>query len=101
MNGFTLLDYIVHLPLLGFILLLFVPRSNPSASRNSALIISLVIFLLSLGLLGPYWYQYPAGPTFERNEVWISSPEIRYHVSLDGLSLWLVFPTTLLTPLRG
>src|SRR5258706_6606463 len=97
MSGFPFLDYMVHHPLLGFLMLLFVRRNNPSASRNGALIISLLIFVLSLGLLAPYWYQYPAGSTFERNEIWISSPEIRYHVALDGLSLWLVLLTTLLT----
>jgi len=31
--------------------------------------------------------------------VWISYPPIHYHVGLDGLSLWLVLLTTLLTPI--
>ena len=30
--------------------------------------------------------------------VWIPDPEIHYHVAIDGLSLWLVVLTTLLTP---
>ena len=30
---------------------------------------------------------------------WISSPPIHYHVGIDGLSLWLVLLTTLLTPI--
>ncbi|MGB9606282.1 MAG: complex I subunit 4 family protein, partial [Bryobacteraceae bacterium] len=30
---------------------------------------------------------------------WIRSPKIRYHVGVDGLSLWLVLLTTLLTPI--
>jgi NADH-quinone oxidoreductase subunit M len=95
----SLLDFVLFLPLIGFLVLLLVPRNNPAASRNGALAISLIVFVASLGLLAPYWYAYPTGATAETNVVWISSPEIRYHVSLDGLSLWLVLLSTLLTPI--
>ena len=37
--------------------------------------------------------------TFSTNVSWINYPPIRYHVGLDGLSLWLVLLTTLLTPI--
>ena len=30
---------------------------------------------------------------------WIASPDIRYHVGLDGISLWLVLLSTFLTPI--
>ena len=56
----------------------------------AALVISLVIFVVSLGLLMPYWFQYPSGYHLRHRYPWISSPPIRYHVGLDGLSLWLV-----------
>src|SRR6202451_1990138 len=95
----TLLDVVIFLPLLGFLALLFVPRDNPGASRMGALVISLLVFVVSLGLLAPYWFQYPVGPTFTTDTPWISYPPIHYHVALDGLSLWLVLLTTLLTPI--
>ena len=95
----TLLDAVVFLPLIGFLLLLFIPKDNPGASRMGALVISLLIFVVSLGLIGPYWYQYPVGPTFTTDAPWITSPPIRYHVALDGLSLWLVMLSTFLTPI--
>jgi NADH-quinone oxidoreductase subunit M len=41
----------------------------------------------------------PAGYQFVSNISWITSPAIRYHIGLDGLTLWLVLLTTLLTPL--
>ena len=47
----TLLDIVLFLPLIGFLLLLLIPKSNPSLSRMAALVISLVIFVVSLGLL--------------------------------------------------
>ncbi len=79
--------------------MLFAPKDNPNASRWAALLISLVVFVVSLGLLGPYMSASPSGYTFTTDESWISSPPIRYHVGLDGLSLWLVMLTTLLTPI--
>src|SRR6202049_4868590 len=95
----TLLDIVLFLPLLGFFLLLFTPRDNPDAARWAALGLSLAVFVISLGLIGPYWFASPSGFTFNSDAQWISYPPIRYHVGLDGLSLWLVLLTTLLTPI--
>jgi NADH-quinone oxidoreductase subunit M len=95
----TMLDIVLFLPLIGFLLLLFVPKGSPGASKKGALIISLIVFAASLSLLGPYWFQYPSGITMSTNVSWISFPPIRYHVALDGLSLWLVLLSTLLTPI--
>ncbi|HEY4361662.1 MAG TPA: NADH-quinone oxidoreductase subunit M [Bryobacteraceae bacterium] len=93
----TLLDMVLHAPLLGFLALLFVPKAS---ARMIALVISLVIFAMSLGLLAPFMGgATPNGLAFERNDVWISYPPIHYHVGLDGLSLWLVILATFLTPL--
>jgi len=92
----TLLDIVLFLPLAGFLLLLVLPKQS---SRMAALVVSLGIFIVALGLLMPYWWQYPSGHTFMTNVSWISYPPIRYHVAVDGLSLWLVLLSTLLTPI--
>jgi NADH-quinone oxidoreductase subunit M len=92
----TLLDAVVFLPLIGFLLLMFAPKT---VSRNGALILSLLVFVVSLGLLGPYVSGNPTGYAFSTNVPWINYPPIRYHVGVDGLSLWLVLLTTLLTPI--
>ena len=94
----TLLDIVLFLPLVGFLLLLILPKES---SRMAAMVISSVIFIVSLGLLMPYWFQYPSGHTFSTDVQWISYPPIRYHVALDGLSLWLVLLSTLLTPIAA
>jgi NADH-quinone oxidoreductase subunit M len=95
----NLLDLVLLLPLAGFVLLLFVPKEKPGVSRILALAISLIVFVLSLGLVAPYWFSQPLGFTFITDQPWISTPPIRYHVALDGLSLWLVLLSTLLTPI--
>jgi NADH-quinone oxidoreductase subunit M len=91
----TLLDAVIFLPLLGFFALLAAPAS---VSRMGAFVISLLIFVMSLGLVGTVTGAAD-GYTFVTNTPWISYPPIRYHVGLDGLSLWLVILTTLLTPI--
>ena len=95
----NLLNIVIFLPLVGFLLLILVPKDKPQMSRMLALAIAVITFLASLGLVGPYWFSQPPKWTFETNASWISSPPIRYHVALDGLSLWLVILSTLLTPI--
>ncbi len=93
----SLLDIVIFLPLVGFLMLLALPRES---SRMAALIVSLGVFALSLGLIGPYMADTaPAGYTFSTDIPWIDSPAIRYHVGMDGLGLWLVLLSTLLTPI--
>ena len=95
----TLLDAVIFLPLVAFLIILALPKDNPALIRMFSLVSSGAIFIASLGLLGPYWFQTPAKFVYETNIAWIDSPPIRYHVAIDGISLWLVILTTLLTPL--
>ena len=62
------------------------------------LIVALVTFGLTLHLPVHYLYGHP-GFQFEVDRPWISSPAIRYHLGVDGISLWLVVLTGFLAPL--
>jgi NADH-quinone oxidoreductase subunit M len=94
----NLLDLVLALPLAGFLILLCVPRAAQELIRRVALAFSLVTFLCSLGL--PLGFQAGAAQEqFVTDVLWIRSPNIHYHVSLDGLSVWLVVLTTFLTPI--
>ncbi len=95
----TLLDIVLLVPLVSFFGLMFVPANQPGTVRKAALAVSLIVFLLSLGLIAPYWFNSPNGYTFVTDVPWISTPNIHYHVAVDGLSLWLVLLSTLLTPI--
>ncbi|MBX5493959.1 MAG: NADH-quinone oxidoreductase subunit M [Bryobacteraceae bacterium] len=93
-----LLNMILFVPLAGFLLLLFFPREQRGAIRTTALLISLLVFVASLGLI-PEVRNAPTATSYETNVSWIDYPPIRYHVGIDGLSLWLVILSTLLTPI--
>jgi NADH-quinone oxidoreductase subunit M len=104
MNLSTLNPWILtlttFLPLLGAVLIAILPRRDRDI-RWFALGVSAVTFLLSLHL--PVYFRKVA-PTasgsfsYEQNLRWITSPNIHYHVGIDGISLWLVVLTTFLVP---
>jgi len=94
----NLLLLVLLLPAAGFLIALALPRSSPASSRYWVLAISLVTFLASLALLG--WFDRSvAGDQLTVDLLWISSPEIRFHIAADGVSLWLVLLSTFLTPI--
>ncbi|MBI4904327.1 MAG: NADH-quinone oxidoreductase subunit M [Acidobacteria bacterium] len=94
----NLLNLVLVLPLAGFLLTMILPKNNASLIRLFSLVLSLAIFVLSLGLTSPF-FQSGNGNWFVTDVPWIQSPEIRYHVGVDGLSIWLVILSTLLTPI--
>jgi NADH-quinone oxidoreductase subunit M len=95
----TILTLIVFTPLAGALLLALLPDRG-KIIQWAALVISLVIFGLALHLPFHFSYTMPAGSfQFEKNISWIASPAIRYHVGVDGLSMWLIVLTSFLAPL--
>uniref|UniRef100_Q02CT2 Proton-translocating NADH-quinone oxidoreductase, chain M n=1 Tax=Solibacter usitatus (strain Ellin6076) TaxID=234267 RepID=Q02CT2_SOLUE len=95
----NLLTLVLFLPLAGFLVALAIPRSvSAQGSRMWALLCSLGIFAASLGLLA--WFDRGlSGEQFAIDVPWISSPNIHFAISANGVSIWLVLLSTLLTPL--
>jgi NADH-quinone oxidoreductase subunit M len=92
----VILTLITFVPLAGAILLMVMPR-NDRAIKWTALLISLLAFIFSL-LLPAQWSSGAPGFQFVIDVQWISSPNIHYHLGVDGISVWLVLLTTFLTP---
>ncbi|NOY06459.1 MAG: NADH-quinone oxidoreductase subunit M [Chlorobi bacterium] len=93
----SLITYLIFIPLAGAILLYFV-RKNPQAVRYAGLAVTVLVFLVSLGL---YFNFDPTTADFQFVEYhrWIPSFDISYYVGIDGISLLLVMLTTFLTPI--
>jgi NADH-quinone oxidoreductase subunit M len=93
----NILSIVVFLPLVGAILLAFLPRRDRDV-RYFALGVSLITLLASLHL--PWYYiRGQAGFQFDEDAQWIAHPNIHYHLGIDGISMWLVVLTTFLMPL--
>jgi NADH-quinone oxidoreductase subunit M len=95
----TILNVVIFLPLIAFLIILVLPKDKPETIRLFSLLASLAVFAVSLALIGPVWSGSPGKFAIETNQSWIQSPAINYHVALDGISLWLVLLSTLLTPI--
>jgi NADH-quinone oxidoreductase subunit M len=93
-----LLNVIVFLPILGAVGVLFLPRQAPRLVQRFALAVFLADFAASLLLLrAPMTH----GWHFQYIREWLPSLGIRYHVAVDGISLWLLLLTTLTTPVAA
>jgi NADH-quinone oxidoreductase subunit M len=90
-----ILHVLLLLPLIGAVPILLGPVE---AAKRTALVVTLLEFLLSVGL----WWAVDTMPgTLQLNSSmpWIPAWGIRYAVGIDGISLTMVLLTTLLMPL--
>src|SRR5260221_4979719 len=92
-----ILSLVTFIPAGGGLLILLIPRRDRDI-KVFAFVISMLAFVASLHL--PVHLHREAGAfKFEIDKIWISSPNIHYHMGIDGISVWLVVLTTFLTPL--
>jgi NADH-quinone oxidoreductase subunit M len=94
-----ILSIILFTPLVGAILLLFVPKENKDAIRWIANIFALGGFLISLPLVPWFWeLRFEPGFKFVEGAAnnWIPSIGAGYVLGIDGISFLLIMLTTLL-----
>ena len=87
--------WVTFLPLLGALLLLFVPKAERRTFELGALAFTVADFLLSV----PLWFQYDrasAAVQWAYSTDWIPSIGVKFSVGMDGISLVLFLLTTLL-----
>ena len=96
-----LLTILILLPVVGAattIAYSFTSGARESHHRWIAFAFTALAFLLSLVLLKDAAPGVSAF-RFEENYSWVASIGARYHLAIDGISLWLVLLTTLLMPI--
>jgi len=101
MSSWPILSVVTFLPLVGAFFCLIVNGPKEAVDRNcrsAALITSLATFLISLVL----WVRFEgtkASFQFEEKLDWVPALGIGYHMGIDGISLFFVLLSTLLTPI--
>ena len=93
--GFPILSVIVFLPLAGALVLLLLKKTQHAAIRWLGLGVALADLVLTALLLATY-RAGEAGMQFVEDVDWIADLGIRYHLGLDGISLYLLPLTALL-----
>ena len=98
MENSFLVSYLILLPLLGSLVLLFINKSNENLIKYFGLFISTLVFVISLIIY--FNFDSDNGEfQFIHKINWIKNINVSYFVGVDGLSLLLVLLTTFLTPL--
>jgi NADH-quinone oxidoreductase subunit M len=101
MSSWPILSLVAFLPLVGAFFCMVVNGPKEAVDRNcrsAALLTSVVTFLISLLL----WVRFDvtkAGFQFEEKLDWVPALNIGYHMGIDGISLFFILLSTLLTPI--
>jgi NADH-quinone oxidoreductase subunit M len=95
--SFNYLVLTLLIPLIGF----FVVTACPRRSRLPffyAMVASLGALIAALRLIRPA-LAHPETFTSQIDAPWMSSLNVRLHMGVDGISLWLILLTTILVPI--
>ena len=98
MPQLPLLSIVLFLPLFGALILLFIDRRHEDAFKYGSLVISAIDFFVSL----PLYFSFDPGTggyQFVERFPWVEDYGISYFIGIDGISLFLVLLTNLLSVL--
>ena len=101
MANFPWLSVITFAPLVGVFFILLIRGDEEIVVRNArwvALWVSLITFFVSIGI----WINFDnstAAFQFEEKAVWMPGLGLAYHMGIDGISMFFVLLSTLLTVL--
>ncbi|MDI6729358.1 MAG: NADH-quinone oxidoreductase subunit M [Thermodesulfovibrionales bacterium] len=94
--GYPILSTVIFLPIFGALWILLIKRSSETFIKWTALIISLVTFILSIPLFSSF-DKTTANMQFTETHDWVPSWAIKYALGVDGISVLFVLLSTLLT----
>jgi NADH-quinone oxidoreductase subunit M len=110
MIGFPILSLITFLPILGMIIILFLPKEQPKFVKYLALAITAIQVLLAIVLLSHY--NYTAAGVYDEKSFqfiekfrwiniagisWLGNVKIDYFLGLDGLSMPMILLTAIVS----
>lgn len=96
LSGLPILSLLIWLPVIGGILVLAVGDKNAENSRRLALLVSAVVFVLSIPLYSGF-DSSTAAMQFVEKSSWIETFNVHYHLGIDGFALPLILLTTFIT----
>lgn len=95
-----LLPALLLVPLIGALLLAFIPKDQDNIHRGTGFTISLITFALSLPLLAGFDTTLGHFQSqFDFSFPWIEGIGASFTLQVDGISLWIILLTTFLTPI--
>ncbi|MBW2450768.1 MAG: NADH-quinone oxidoreductase subunit M [Deltaproteobacteria bacterium] len=96
-----LLSLMTFFPLVGMLIVLFLPREADRLIKSVTLIFTIIVFLISLPLAFDDVFLASSAMHYTEFAKWISIGQyfqMNYNIGIDGISLWLVLLTTFIMP---
>ena len=97
-SSFPILNYLIVIPAIGAVVVALLPKAREELARPVG-----AMFAAAAGGMSVYLAtQFDAdsgGFQFQSVQSWIPDLGISWHVGVDGISLWLVVLTGLITPI--
>ena len=97
-SSFPVLNAMIIVPVIGALVVVLLPNSRPEMMRPIGAIFASIAAAMSLYMMAQF-SSHDAGFQFESIQSWIPALGINWHVGVDGISLWLVVLTGLITPI--
>ncbi len=94
MNDWPLLSLLIWLPMMGGMVVMFLRDERQALARWLSLLVTVVVFLLSLQLWAGFDNQ-TAAMQFVEQAQWVPAIQANYHLGVDGIALPLILMTTL------
>ena len=94
--SFPLISFLIWLPILGGVILLFVREDYTQLIKLISYSFSILVLLLSLYLL-IIFDTSSSDLQFQEKHTWISSLNIYYHLAVDGFSVVFILLTTVIS----
>ena len=98
MIDYSILSWLIWLPIAGGAALLVMDAMGNKSCRQVALLVSIATFLLSTQLYS-HFDSATAVMQFQENIPWIDAFSANYHLGIDGISMPLIILTTFTTVL--
>ncbi len=96
MTEFPILSALTYLPVVGALLILFIPRDRHEAIKSAAVATGAICLALAT-LAWVMFEKTEPGFQFEEKAKWIPMLGIGYHMAVDGLSMPMVWLTALVS----
>ncbi len=97
-----LLSLMTFFPLVGMLIILFLPREADRLIKTVTLVVTIIVFFISLPLAFDDVFVTSSAMHYTEFANWISVGDyfqMNYNVGIDGISLWLVMLTTFIMPI--
>jgi NADH-quinone oxidoreductase subunit M len=102
LENFPLLSFMTFLPLIGALFVMIIKGANDERVKRNAVnvgaFVSFVVFALSCVMLFQF-DKTTADFQFVENVIWFEGLNLTYSMGVDGISVFFVMLSTLLTPL--